>query len=1051
MLGVHGTFVGVAQRYADRVAVSDGARELTYRQVDEASTVLAARLAAVGVGRGTLVGLCVQRSVSLVVAMVAVLKTGAGYVPLDPGHPHARLRAVLADAGCPVVVGDASWRGVFTEVPTFVAIDDAGTDDVGGSFTPVAVCDDDTAYIIYTSGSTGKPKGVRVTHRNVLRLFTTTDELFDFTHTDVWSMFHSAAFDFSVWEIYGALLHGAHVVVVAHTTTRDPDAMWHLIRERHVTVLSQTPTAFANLAKAAAATAHPPTDLRYVIFGGELLQPATLTTWATHYGTTTPHLVNMYGITETTVHVTHHTITPEDLTQPHSPIGRALPDLTIDLLDPDGNPVPDNTLGEMFISGPGLSLGYHQRPALTAHHFPPNPHPHHHTHTRRYRTGDTATRQPDGTYHYHGRTDHQIQLRGYRIEPHEIEHTLQTHPHVHTAHITLTTTTDHPHLTAHITLTPHTPNNPHTQKTIRNHLNHHLPPHMIPTHIHTHTHLPTTTNGKIDPTQLPTTTPPPPPLRQSSDKGLRLSALWQETLGVVDIGVDDNFFSLGGDSILAVQLVAELREAGFDATVEKLFFHPTIRELALAIDGATSGPPVGIPQQPHAAPTRPELPPDVEAVYPTTSLQLGILYQCELSDDPGLYHDLTSVTVRGPWTEAALRDALAQMCERHEILRTRIDLAEFDQPTQLVGGNAQIPLTVDDLTGAGYAAQEEFLRDWWQRESAHPFDLTTAPMARAHVLVRSAQSFQLSVAVHHILMDGWSFARFMTELLMAYDARCAAKPAMLPAMPEVRFRDFVAAEQVILTSTEARTYWADLLADAPSLDLRALRAETGALGVVDRQETSLAVTTLPPEVSGAARRVGESLGVPTKSVYAAAYLYALGAITDASDVVAGLCTHGRSQAKGAELVLGVFLNVTPIRLSLAGRTWADLIRAVFAQEREQLAVRTYPLARIQRDLGRAPFEVMFNYTDFHTFAEVDTLTEIAVEDWRFADRTNFSMVVEVNRLHGGEAVELSVRIEPTQLAPAAAVLVSATMQDALRQLTADVSAPLSQPSTVGGP
>ncbi|MFD9324241.1 AMP-binding protein, partial [Streptomyces sp. NPDC060053] len=334
---MHGVLGGVVARCGGRVAVGDGVRELSYGELDRLSSVVAARLVAVGAGRGVLVALVGERDVDLVVGMVAVLKSGAGYVPLDPGFPVERLRETVADAGCRVVLGKRGWAGVLdgAEGVAFVGLDDpVGAVEVaaGARWVGARVVEGDTAYVIYTSGSTGRPKGVVVTHGNVLALFAACGEAFGgWGGDEVWSMFHSAAFDFSVWEVFGALLQGGRLRVVPYAVTRDPAAMWELVCREGVTVLSQTPTAFTQLVAAAAAQGFPATALRTVVFGGEALRPGSLKAWSAAYGWRGPRLVNMYGITETTVHVTYRPLAAADQEQAVSPIGTPLPGLTITL------------------------------------------------------------------------------------------------------------------------------------------------------------------------------------------------------------------------------------------------------------------------------------------------------------------------------------------------------------------------------------------------------------------------------------------------------------------------------------------------------------------------------------------------------------------------------------------------------------------------------------------------------------------------------------------------------------------------------------------------
>ncbi|MFE6827816.1 condensation domain-containing protein, partial [Streptomyces sp. NPDC057690] len=735
-------------------------------------------------------------------------------------------------------------------------------------------------------------------------------------------------------------------------------------------------------------------------------------------------------------------------------------------------------------------------PALTAQRFLPDPDGP--PGSRRYRTGDLATPAPDTTpattgpatttatgpapgpapgagapreLHYLGRTDHQIKLRGFRIEPAEIERVLLTHPTVHAATVILNPhTPHHPQLAAYTVHTTN-PNPGHDTETtltdLRTHLATHLPTHMIPTTITPLPALPTTPNGKLDPTQLPppTTTPQQPvsvvDLTSLGDSSAErtLRAVWAAVLGVPEhrIGPDDNYFALGGDSITALRLIAEARTAGVPLSVEQLFLHPTIGELASAMgdieapearaseataseasgsaDGVTSAS-AGV-----LAALDPALVPEgVEAAYPLADLQLGILYHVELSDDARLYHDLTSVRVTSAWDEAALRRALDVLCERHEILRTSFDLAEFAEPMQLVHRVATVPLEVEEAMGVtDEGDQESRLRAWWDRESATAFDLAAPPLLRAHVLRWSADTFQLSLSVHHVLLDGWSFSRFTTELLVEYDNQLGSADRPLERMPKIRYRDFVAAEQRLRDSREARTFWRDLLTGVEPLSVPEPDRGRG-------QDDPATLLMLPVELAAGARRVADELGVPVKSVYLAAHLWALGTWRGVTDVVSGLCGNGRPETEGADLLLGLFLNVLPVRIGVGAGTWADLVRAVFDAERRHLPFRAYPLARIQRDFGRPPFAVMFNYTDFHASDVLHGLRHLTVDGWRYEDRTNFPVLVEVNRLQGGEGVELSVRVDPDETSPAGGARVAELFVQALTALTDDVKHPVSGPS-----
>ncbi|HEU4562328.1 MAG TPA: amino acid adenylation domain-containing protein, partial [Longimicrobium sp.] len=430
---IHELFEAQAARTPGAVAVRFEDQQLTYAELNERANRLAHHLRGRGVGPEVRVGLCLERSLEMVVAIVAVLKAGGAYVPLDPGSPAERLAFALADAGVPLVLVQEPVRATLPAVDGVEIINlDGAAEEIGAESAEnpeSGAGPGSLAYVIYTSGSTGAPKGALIEHRNVARLFAATQAGFGFGESDAWTLFHSYAFDFSVWEIWGALLYGGRLIVVPWPVTRDPAAFRKLLARERVTVLSQTPSAFRALAKVDEGEAEPLRTLRTVVFGGEALQYESLRGWLERYGPERPRLVNMYGITETTVHVTWHTVTGRELEEggAASGVGKAIPDLRAYVLDPAGNPSPLGVSGELYVGGAGLARGYLGRPGLTARRFVPDPFSGE-AGARLYRSGDLARWKVDGTLEYLGRTDEQVKVRGFRIEPGEVEAVLLAWP-----------------------------------------------------------------------------------------------------------------------------------------------------------------------------------------------------------------------------------------------------------------------------------------------------------------------------------------------------------------------------------------------------------------------------------------------------------------------------------------------------------------------------------------------------------------------------------------------------------------------------------------------
>jgi amino acid adenylation domain-containing protein len=422
-----------------RIALSTPQGSVSYGELDARSDRLASHLVRLGVGPDVPVGLCARRSPEAIAGILGILKAGGAYVPIDPGYPAERIDYLLSDCAAPIVVAAKDASGVIGgRHPAVVWIDrdeivaGPGTRQRDRGEQPSGAADGNLAYVIYTSGSTGRPKGVMVEHRNVVRLFEQTDPWFRFGQRDTWALFHSLSFDFSVWEVWGALLYGGRLALLPETAARSPALLVSLLRSERVTVLNQTPSAFHQLLTVMFSGENGEDGtaglvLRLVIFGGERLQPQLLAPWIDRHGDRRPALVNMYGITETTVHCTYRRITAADLHRSEaSPIGVPIPDLRLYLLDGNGKPLPDGAPGELCIAGGGVARGYLNRPELTAERFGPAV-----TglgEERLYRSGDRAVRLPGGELAYLGRMDDQLKVRGYRIEPGEIEHCLSRLP-----------------------------------------------------------------------------------------------------------------------------------------------------------------------------------------------------------------------------------------------------------------------------------------------------------------------------------------------------------------------------------------------------------------------------------------------------------------------------------------------------------------------------------------------------------------------------------------------------------------------------------------------
>jgi amino acid adenylation domain-containing protein len=570
--------------------VTFGGEQLSYGELQAQANQLARRLRSLGVGPDSLVGIYLERSARAVVALLAVVKAGGAYLPLDPAYPCERVATILDDARPSVLLTE---QNLLDRLPSHAAhticLDRepvADSPSRGAAFEPLAG-EENLAYVIYTSGSTGKPKGVMVTHGNVARLLSATADWFHFNERDVWTLFHSVAFDFSVWEIWGCLLHGGRLVIVPFPASRSPEDFHDLLVKEQVTVLNQTPSAFYQLMTVDRARRSPMLALRIVVFGGEALNFKTLRPWFETRDDRHPLLINMYGITETTVHVTYREITAADAAEgARSLIGVPIPDMRLYLLGDDRQPVQVGETGEICVGGAGVARGYLNRPELNAERFVPDPFsaiPG----ARMYRSGDLARRLPDGEVEYLGRGDAQVKIQGFRIELGEIEAAIVGHEWIREARVVAhTDEAGTKRLAAYYVM--------HEDavlpaRELSEYLSQKLPPWMMPSLYMPIAAFPLTPHGKVDYARLPA---PTAGSARSEIKGTDLeeevAGAWQSVLGADHVGLDDNFFDIGGNSLLLISVHAKLQTMlSKKIPVAELFAYTTVRTLSERLGSST--------------------------------------------------------------------------------------------------------------------------------------------------------------------------------------------------------------------------------------------------------------------------------------------------------------------------------------------------------------------------------------------------------------------------------------------------------------------------------
>ncbi|WP_405358697.1 amino acid adenylation domain-containing protein [Kitasatospora sp. NBC_00085] len=899
----------------DHTAVTDGSgARLSYRQLDERAARIAALLAEEGIRRGDRVGLCLSRSVDMVAAVLAVLRLGAAYVPVDPDYPPARLAFILDDARVPIVLTDPGTGARVPDGP-WRTLDATRRTDAAGP-APVRPGPAELAYVIYTSGSTGRPKGVEVTHGNLAVFLASTQILSDVSDTDVWTLFHSLAFDFSVWEIWGALAFGGHLVVVPREAGMDPDALHGLLAREGVTVLSQTPSAFRQFV--AREERHPldALRLRLVVLGGEALDLATVGKWQRRHPADATRLVNAYGATENTVLTTWRVMAPVG-TGPAaaaegnvSPIDGTIPGWRLVVLDARGEPAPTGVVGEIHVGGPGVARGYLGRPGLTAERYLPDPFA---TEPggRLYRTGDLGRWNTAGELEYCGRTDDQVKIRGFRIELGEVEAAIARHPSVQGVTVVVhESTPGDPRLVAYAACPDGT-----DSRSLRDFAAGHLPAYMVPSAIVVLGVLPLTRNGKIDRAALPA---PELSARSTGREPANateeaLCGLFAEVLELERVGVEDAFFELGGHSLLVIRLVDRIRSAlGVELSIRAVFEEPTPAGLAAT---------VALGQQARTA-VRPAVRPER---LPLSFAQRRLWFLNEL-DGGAAYNIPYAARLSGALDVEALNAALADVVDRHESLRTVLP-TEDGRPWQqvLTGREARTDLTVTDTTPDALEAE-------LAEESNRVFRLTTEPALRARLFRLAPDEHVLLLVVHHVACDGWSLEPLLDDLAEAYAARRTGTAPVRPPLP-VQYADFTLWQRDLLGAeddpasrlSQQTEYWRQALAGIP--DQLALPFDRPRPGTVSLRGGEVAIE-VGPALHAALAAAARAHDCTVFMALQAAVAVVLSRSGAGPDIPLGTATSGRADAVLDGLV-GFFASTLVLRTDVSGDpTFTELLGRV---------------------------------------------------------------------------------------------------------------------------
>ncbi|HEJ6963450.1 TPA: amino acid adenylation domain-containing protein [Serratia marcescens] len=950
---LHRLFEAQVKRTPEAIAVTYGDDSLTYAELNTQANRWAHRLVQLGVQPDSLVALCAGRGLPMLVGLLGILKAGGAYVPLDPAYSGERLQYILADSAPVLLLADELGRQALGDCEVPVLALEQPLRGESDDLQDVGVRPAHLAYVIYTSGSTGKPKGVMVEHRQVARLFSATNAWFNFSVADRWCLFHSFAFDFSVWEIWGAWLYGGQLFIVPQAIARSAPDFYHFVCRSGITVLNQTPSAFKAFIQAQAHS-EARQQLREIVFGGEMLKPCDLAPWFARPENRQTRLINMYGITETTVHVTYRPLSAQDTAITTSPIGSRIPDLRMYLLGADGEPVPMGAIGELYVGGEGVARGYLNRPELTAERFLDDPF-NRAPGARMYRTGDLARYLPGGDIEYLGRNDQQVKIRGFRIECGEVEAQLSTDPRVRSVAVDAIDDGDGGKRLVAWVVPAQEAERATLATGLRQHLQARLPDYMVPVAYVWLEALPLTGNGKLDKRALPVPqvdayvreayAPP-----QGEAENL-LAAIWRELLGVERVGRYDHFFELGGHSLMAVRLANRVQQAGWQLPLQALFASPVLHVLAQALEVAPAQEPLPI------------LPVARDGELPLSFAQQRLWFLTQLEGMSETYHIPLALRLHGRLDRQALQHSLDALYARHESLRSRFITREDRPQVQILPANG-LPLAFHDLRR--HPAQADTL---CRQAATQPFDLTQGPLVRAALIRLADEEHLFLLTCHHIVSDGWSTGILLRELGALYGAFRRGDADPLP-LPTLQYPDYAAWQRRYLTPERLAAqaqYWRETLSGAPALLTLPTDRPRPTVQSFSGGEVPIAIDA---ELTQALRQFSRQHGGTLFMTVLAAWSLVLARMAGQQELVIGTPEANRGRLETESLV-GFFVSTLALRIDL--RDDPDLptliarIRhtVLTAQENRDLPFeQVVELVNPPRHLGYTPlFQVMLAWQD----------------------------------------------------------------------------------------
>ncbi|MFT5716093.1 MAG: amino acid adenylation domain-containing protein [Oleiphilaceae bacterium] len=983
------------------IAVIQGEEDVTYEELNAQANQLAHALIEKGVSVGSKVGICLERSLSMVVGVLGILKAGGIYLPLDGDYPQERLQAISDDTALILTLTQSSLVDRFSTCDfSILCLDTQSFTEFDATNPIIDKSDNYLAYINYTSGSSGTPKGVEVTHRGVLRLVN-NNYFIPLDETTRMLQMAPLTFDAATLEFWGPLLNGGQLILYPPVQANLDD--FERVLNRHkVNTLWLTAGLFEAFSYLAPENSQ---SLRYLLVGGDVVSPhAVSRVYANHPEI---EIINGYGPTENTTFSTTFSIARDWPVEQPIPIGKPIANTSAYVLDDMGRPQPMGAIGELYVGGDGVAQGYLNQPVLTDEQFIPNPY----GGGKLYKTGDLVRWLSNGTLSFIGRRDNQVKIRGFRIELGEIESVLRLHADVREAIVVIKeieAEQSRKQIIAYIVSES-------SNDVIMAYLEERIPDYMLPAFVICLDHLPLTVNGKVDRRALllPNAQDVEHYQAPNTPDEEQLCDIWQEVLNIERVGINENFFTLGGDSILSIRVVSLAKKHDLMLSVKDIFKHKTVAALAnyltdnihLITIETKDIPPFSLLTNAEIE----RLDDKYEDAYPLNQLQLGMVYHSQLQATT--YHDIASFHVQLPWFPEKFEKALTLVIQRHPVLRSYFDL-NHERFLQCVSKAVGLPLQYLDIQHLESSAQDSYIANWIENEKDNSFNWSSELPYRVVIHRRAEDCIEMTISFHHAILDGWSLGILTGELFQFYQSLISDKK-IIDTQSEWMLRDNVALELQAMGDSETITYWQNILSTAPQKQIPQRHidpVDNNSKSNFTRNDQKVEATEFML-LSEPLLALAKNLGVPIQSILIAVHLKTIGVFSGNSTALSSVVSNCRPETTGGDKAVGLFLNSLPICLSLEECSWKQLILTVADKLASNLSYRHYPMSAIQHDTKFDFSQIILNYTHFHVYKQIEKEADITILNASGFEETNFGLGVNFSREVSGDRILLDFEFD----------------------------------------